>query len=41
MKKILLIVLVLSTFIGFAQQKELTLNDAVLTKTAGLDLVQI
>lgn len=37
MKKILLIILVLSTFIGFAQQKELTLNDAVLTKTAGLD----
>ena len=37
MKKILLILLVLISFKGFTQQKELTLNDAVLTKTAGLD----
>lgn len=37
MKKILLIFLLLSSFIVFSQQKELTLNDAILTKTAGLD----
>ena len=37
MKKLLLILLVLITFNGFAQLKELTLNDAVLSKTAGLD----
>ena len=37
MKKIFLIVLVLFAFTGFAQQKELTLNDAVLSKLAGLE----
>lgn len=37
MKNIFLILLVFITFNGFTQQKELTLNDAVLTKTAGLD----
>ncbi len=37
MKKIVLILLVTTVFNGFAQQKELTLNDAVLSKSAGLD----
>ena len=37
MKKIFLILFILFTFTGFAQQKELTLNDAVLTKLAGLE----
>lgn len=36
MKKILLIIAVLISFTGFAQEKELTLSDAVLSKEAGL-----
>ena len=37
MKKIFLIIFILFTFTGFAQQKELTLNDAVLSKSAELE----